>query len=475
MFFLGWIAITALIVSPLAGWIATGASLLSLAITGWLFIGGYLAPWSQDTTIGDAGTWAQIGAYILLLSLMIVRGIGLVQSDFKKAQNTADTVFQALRVEQAGLADRIASATFELGQRSRELETANTSNARRASQFEVIAQITNSIASLRSMEDLLPQIADVISGQFGFYHVGIFLNDANNDYAVLLAANSQGGQRMLSRHHQLKIGEQGIVGYVIAKKQARIALDVGNDAMFFKNPDLPETRSEMALPLQIGDRAIGALDIQSVEPQAFDQEDIRVLSILANQVSLAIENARLFEQTKRSLAEAEAVYRQVLREGWSQVSTEEKIAGFRYTAKGVAPIKTRGESSKMKNEQKKQTQLQIPIMLRGETIGTLAIELSDQKQLSSDKMDIISAVVERVALAAENARLFDETSRRAYRERMVSEITTKVRSTNDPQAMLETALKELQKVLGTDKIRVTPYKSSVSRKVNSRKDGLLPS
>ncbi len=475
MFFLGWVAVTTLIVSPVAGWIATGISLATIAITGWLFINGTLSPWSQNVPISDMGTWLQIGIYILLLSLMIVRGIGLIRSEFIKAQDTADTVFQALRNEQAGLANRIAEATAELSQRGLELETANMGNARRASQFEAIAQITNSIASLQSMEDLLPQIAEVINAQLGFYHVGIFLNDANNHYAVLVAANSKGGKKMLSRHHQLKIGEQGIVGHAISNRRPRIALDVGVDATFFDNPDLPGTRSEMALPLQIGDQTIGALDIQSTEPKAFDQEDVRVLSLLANQVGLAIQNARLFEQTKRSLAEAEAVYRQVLREGWGQVSTEEKIAGFRYTAQGAIPIVTQGKISRSRKETKPPSQIQIPITLRGETIGTLAIDSPDKKQISPDKMDIITAVVERVALAAENARLFDETSRRAHRERLVSEITTKVRSTNDPQVMLETALQELQKVLGTNKIQILPYKSPDIRKPSSNKGGSRPS
>ncbi len=111
---------------------------------------------------------------------------------------------------------------------------------------------------------------------------------------------------MLERNHRLRVGEQGIVGNVTRSGIPRVAMDVGDDAVFFDNPDLPETHSEMALPLQISSQVIGALDVQSTETGAFTDEDIQMLSLLANQVSLAIENARLFEDTRRALAESEA-------------------------------------------------------------------------------------------------------------------------------------------------------------------------
>jgi putative methionine-R-sulfoxide reductase with GAF domain len=222
--------------------------------------------------------------------------------------------------------------------RTAELDEANRRSERQASQFKAITEVSRAITVTQNLQELLPTITALVSQLFGFYHVGIFLNDASDQYTVLSAANSEGGQRMLARGHQLKIGEQGIVGYVTHTGELRIALDVGADAVYFNNPDLPATRSEMALPLKIAGKIVGALDVQSTEANAFMKEDVEVLTILADQVSLAIQNARLFEQTKKSLTEVEAVYRQYLRETWSRLPEEQKIVGFRYSSTGAVAL-----------------------------------------------------------------------------------------------------------------------------------------
>ena len=171
----------------------------------------------------------------------------------------------------------------------------------------------------------------MINREFGFYHVGIFLLDTAREYAVLSAANSDGGQKMLERSHRLKVGETGMVGYVTSTGKPRVALDTGADAVFFNNPDLPETRSEIALPLRVGDEIIGALDVQSTEPNAFSQEDINVASILADQVSIAIQNARQFEETRRALAESNSLSKQFIQTSWSQFTRTNKLEGIRHT------------------------------------------------------------------------------------------------------------------------------------------------
>ena len=135
-------------------------------------------------------------------------------------------------------------------------------------------------------------MAAVISQYFDFYHVGIFLNDENHESTWLIAANSEGGRRMLKRHHNLKIGQQGIVGYVAAHGESRVARSVGEDAVFFNNPDLPDTKSEAALPLRRGPQIAGVLDVQSTKEDAFTADDLSILAILADQVSLAMENTR---------------------------------------------------------------------------------------------------------------------------------------------------------------------------------------
>jgi GAF domain-containing protein len=344
------------------------------------------------------------------------------------------------------ISELILSLETRVSERTVEVNKAVKYIEHRAKQFETITKVSQSISRSTSVQDILPYIANVISEQFNFYHVGIFLNDINSQYAILAATNSIGGKRMLERGHQLKVGAQGIVGYVTGTGKPRIALDVGQDVTYFNNPDLPETHSEMALPLRIAGKVAGALDIQSTESNAFTDEDVEVLTALADQVALAIQNARLFDQTQKTIAEAEAIQRQYLRDTWSRVSKDENFTGFRYTALGAAIIKSEEELG-VPAEGKRGTEIKVPVVLRGETIGSLAIMVPQHERVSPDQMDLIKAVAERVALSAENARLFDETARRAERERIVSDISAKIGSSFRTESILETTAHELSHLL----------------------------
>ena len=373
--------------------------------------------------------------------------------------------FNIMAGEIKGLIDsleqRVSDRTSELAGRTLELESANKRIQTRATQFEALTQVTQTITSVRDLQSLLPVVTRVISEKFDFYHVGIFLLDEVGQYAILSAANSEGGQRMLERKHRLRVGEEGIVGYATYTGKPRIAMDVGTDAVYFNNPDLPETHSEMALPLISKNVIVGALDVQSTEIGAFTDEDVQMLSLLADQVSLAIENARLFGETRRALGEAEAISRQITREGFGRLAVEQNLIGYHYSVAGAKPLEAPMELAEprkgvRKGRQAETKQVLVPIELRGETIGTLAVQTPSAEPLQQDQIDLIKAVAERVALAAENARLFDETSRRAERERLVSDITSKIRSVNDPDLMIKTAVEELRNALGASRVEVIP-------------------
>jgi GAF domain-containing protein len=378
--------------------------------------------------------------------------------EHEQAQAEANQELMNLK---ASLEQHVQERTTELTQRQKDLEFANEQIQRRAAQFEALAQVVQTITSVRDLQELLPRVTTVISENFGFYHVGIFMLDEAHQYAILSAANSAGGQKMLERKHRLRVGEEGIVGHVTATGEPRIAMDVGKDPVYFNNLDLPGTHSEMAMPLRTAGQIVGALDVQSTEVGAFLDEDIQMLGLLANQVSLAIENARLFDETRIALSEAEAVSRQFTREAWGRLSVEQKLVGYRYNVTGASPLAEPvdlTESSKGKGQGKptETDQVVVPIELRGETIGTLVVQSPSAGRLNQDQLDLIKAVAERVALSAENARLFEETTRRAERERLVSDITGRIRSMNDPQAMIQTAVEELRKVLGATRVEVIP-------------------
>lgn len=438
-----------------------GLSTLAIIIIGIAEINGYIAYPFGTVGVSD----------IAIISIAILAGAFLLRLLLNRLEQTITQVKQSeyeqkrTNVEllelKESLEQQVQERTAELASRSSELESAALQIQRRSGQFEALAQVAQSITVLRDLQELLPEIATVVSEKYGFYHVGVFLTDSENEYAILTAANSEGGKKMLERNHRLKVGEQGIVGSVTGSGIPRIALDVGADAVFFDNPDLPETHSEMALPLRSGDKVIGALDVQSTESGAFTDEDVQTLGLLADQVSLAIENARLFEDSSRTLSDLQSLMRQSTREAWSRLPEQENLLGYRYNATGASPLKERVElaglgKGKDKNGNTESGSFVVPIELRGEVIGNLVVKSPADNGWNKDQQDLIKAVAERVALSAENARLFEETSKRAERERLVSEITGKIRSHNNPQAMIETAVNELKNALGTRHVKIVP-------------------
>ncbi|MEJ5223468.1 MAG: GAF domain-containing protein, partial [Anaerolineales bacterium] len=294
---------------------------------------------------------------------------------------------QELRDIQEGLETRVKERTAEL-------EMSNQKAQRRANQLQAVTNISRAISTIQDLEKLLPAITQAISRGFDIYHVGIFLLDKRGEYAELRAANSEGGQRMLARHHRLRVGEEGIIGYVTKYGRARIALDVGEDAVFFNNPDLPNTHSEIGLPLIIGGNVIGALDVQSEQPNAFSPEDINALAALANQVSIAIQNADLFSQVQKSAEEIERAYREFVRQEWQKITPTIENLGYVFTPKGTVPLTETPSSSKESGI------FTVPVTLRGETIGELGIRTRENTdRLNPDEIAILRATADRVALA----------------------------------------------------------------------------
>jgi len=339
----------------------------------------------------------------------------------------------------------IGNLEQRVAERTGELEAATQQLKRRAEQFEAIAQVSRVISSIQDQAELLPRITRMISQHFGFYHVGVFLLDENNQYAVLRAANSEGGRRMLARRHRLEVGQTGIVGYVTATGNPRIALDTGADAVFFNNPDLPETRSEMALPLTIGGKVVGALDVQSTEQNAFTHEDVNILSALTDQVSTAIQNARLYEESREALAQAETAYRQLTGEAWANVRRFAPIVGYRFDGTKPEPLT---QYTKDQQAESQKGAFSVPLQLRGESIGRLRIKpVSAGYQWTENEIAIIRATAERVALAAENARLVVESRKSAAKEQVIGEISAKIGAAINLDNILQTTLREMGRIL----------------------------
>lgn len=259
---------------------------------------------------------------------------------------------------------------------------------------------------------------------------------------------------MMENGHRLKVGEQGIVGRVAATGAPRIALDAGADPVYFSNPLLPATRSEMALPLKSNKGVIGILDVQSEQPEAFAQDDIEILQIMADQLATAIEKARLLQQVENNLNELEKTYTEFTDKSWNSFSSAGNHSiGYRYNNIRLEAIReTPQESQKTidnktaaagsDNESNGDT-ASIPIRLRGQTIGFVNVRFQGN-HAPQETTAMLEQAADRLASALENARLVEDTRQRSQRDALVAEMTGRLRSTLDLETILRTAAQELQ-------------------------------
>jgi GAF domain-containing protein len=317
---------------------------------------------------------------------------------------------------------------------------------RRSAQLEASAYVSRQTAAIQDPKFLLEEVVNLISARFGYYHSGIFLIDERGRNAVLQAASSEGGKRLVARGHKLEIGREGIVGYAAYQKRARIALDVGTEAHFFNNPDLPETRSEVALPLSVRGRIIGVLDIQSTEQNAFSQEDINSLESMADQVALAIENARLLTDSQFALKQLQAITAENTYRTWKK-RLEEQVKGYVYSATSIAPISGIEKDAKMQEEGI--TPLIIPLMLRGTKIGNIKLgRKGNTATWTDEERQFASEIATQTALAVDSIRLLEDSQFQAVKEQTIGDMTTRLSQTTDLDTLLKLIVQELHQLPG---------------------------
>ena len=296
---------------------------------------------------------------------------------------------QAFNKMTAELRAMVSSLEQRVAERTRVLE-------HRSQQLLAAAQVSRRAVLIRDKEQLLDIVVHQISERFGFYHAGVFLIDDQGRYAVLQAASSEGGQRMLARGHKLRLGA-GIVGYVAETGKPRIALDVGEDAHFFNNPDLPHTRSEMGLPLQGHDRLLGVLDVQSTEPGAFTEADVTVLQTMADQVAMAIENTQLLAEAEARLQEVRRLLQSQSREDWIKILRERSNIGYLYDGIAVRPYDEAALALAAS---------ELPIEVRDQIIGKVHLKLPEGAVLGEDEWELVQGILAQAGEALESARQF---------------------------------------------------------------------
>ena len=408
-----------------------GITALSLVTVGILNITDRLAVTEPGLPAVDIYIWLQYIVDYLIVAVIILWALNLFKAGFKNVAEQFRTALFFVNKDRAELEERVTERTTVL--------------TRKTEQLRAASYITRQTAEVQDLGSILNVVVNLVTDQFGFYHAGIFLMNEEDSEVILQAASSEGGERMLQRGHSFKIGAKSIVAYTAAQKKPRIALDVGTDAVFFDNPDLPNTHSEMALPLMIQDRVLGVIDIQSDQPQAFSDDDIDVLQTLADQVAIAIENTRLLEEAQTALMQIEMLTTARTREAWNQKVKEGDFA-YTYTPLGLLTGKT---------SEKSDQSLNIPISLRGQKIGSISLARRGNAGWTDADKDMINEVAYQAGLAIDNLRLVEDATERASQEQAVGELASRFSQSSDIDSLLQIATRELGQV--TDVAEVSVY------------------
>ncbi|HET90307.1 MAG TPA: GAF domain-containing protein [Chloroflexi bacterium] len=418
-------------------------------------------------------------------------------------------IYEALR---SHLSSALQSALLvqELEDRTRMLQEVNYALQRRAIHLETSAEVARAITSIFDVDILFRKAVNLIRDRFGFYHAGIFLLDETGEWAVLREATGEAGAQMKAQEHRLAVSETSMVGWTAFNREPRITLYAEEDAVRFANPLLPHTRSEMTLPMMIGERLLGVLNVQSTEEAAFDEDDVRALQSMANQVAVAIENARQVSDETRLLEAASPIYR--LSRDLAQVTTVEAVADaiinsvaetgadgctvveFELSRSGdpvallyrgvwrrnrevqfqpgmrlpieespfpLEMISTLWTAADVERDELLpasarevfmktgvQALANIPLHVRNQIIGQVVVLRNTSGPFSEVAMRLYEALSDQAAVALERAQLWEEAQRRAEHEQLIGEISDHMQRAADIESLLRIAATGLNKALG---------------------------
>ena len=436
--------------------IRAGVFTFILAIAGEIFIGWLImtgqipSPASApSTTSGISEIWM-----FNILSLILC-GVCLAGAVFQFSSGLSITLMN-LRVLTKTLETERSQLEGRVDQRTQELKY-------KAAQLEAARQVAAKIAAQTDIDTLLNTAVDVVREQFGYYYVAAFFPDSDRQFAVLRAGTGEAGQQMLERGHSLRIGEVGIVGYVMSAGEPRITGNVEEDPAHYKNPFLPETRSEMAVPMKLGEQIVGVLDVQSTRRNSFSADDVDVLQTIADQLASALDKARLLEQYQKNLAASQESAQVLTREAWHQHLRKSRPGtAYRYKQLKVEQIEADPKELNeiiwqneviTSNEGGANRILHFPVRLRNQTLGVVKLTIA-ANQATPEMLSLLQNAVDRMAVSLDNVRLLEEIQTRAERERMVGEIATKVRAATNIEAILSTTAQELGRSLGVSEVVV---------------------
>ncbi len=372
---------------------------------------------------------------------------------------------------------------------------------RRALQLETVAEISREVSSSLIVDNLLRQAVNLVCERFNFYHAAVFLVDNLGENAIIREATGEAGTQMKRAGHKLGVGSKSLVGRATQEKEALVVNDVSKDSSYYANPLLPETKAEACLPLKVSDRVLGVLDVQSTRAYAFTSENVKILQILADQLAVAVVNSELFAEAQERLSQHRLLHH-VTTAAASSTTIEEAlnsaVQGLQVTLGGdqisilladkdQKTLEVRSaigypndESAKLKipfgvgitgwvathrqaqriNDiskdsryiavnQKVRSELAIPLIYRNEVLGVLNVESPRTNAYSENDEEMLGTLAGSLAAIIAHSRLLEQFRQQVERERLLYEITSKIRRTTDPKKILSVTAEELSKALNT--------------------------
>lgn len=364
-------------------------------------------------------------------------------------------------------------------------------NAERASQLlRTSATIGTAVTQISDLNPLFDRVISLIQEQFGYYHVQVFLISPGGDQAVLIASTGDIGARLLARRHQLAVGSQSVIGQVTLRGEVVVARDTDRDEVHYRNELLINTRSEVALPIRDGNTIVGALDVQSVQANAFDSDDVQALQLIADflggavrnalqyedQVRISEENAKLLRDAEENLRTIQRLNRELTRSTWQEFAErEQQVAGVRVEAEQVGELYEWTQAlEKATTERRTVTEsagdhsvVAVPLTLRGEVIGAIEVEGGTENDPAT--INMIEEVAQRLAISLENARLYEESREATAQEQFISTLSARYQSTSSVDELLRVTLLELSETLGAQggSIRLGKLEEQDSRSVTT--------
>ncbi len=414
IFFFGLIVFATLLISPRTGIWAALINIFTFAFFAFLFLNGEITPLNPYASPATLADWFSAIGVIVMFGAAVILGFQRLEKEFLGAQKQIDLTLNALKSERNNLESNVEERTQQLRK---------------------INEIGRFVAGILDPDELLPVALQRIEAEFGFYYSAFFLINISGQWAELKAATGEAGRVLRENKHQLDLNGNSAVARAIRTRVGQISLGGKADQVQIETPLLPYTRSQIVLPLITGDVIRGALEIHTTQENAFTPADLSTFQNMANEIAVALENARLFKEAQQSLSEMRATQRQYLQGAW-QTLTEEKDLEY---ALG-------DNDSSVGNE------MEIPLALRDQVIGQL--QLVGAAEWNPEQRSLVEAIVTQAALALENARLVEESQSLAAREKLANEIIAKVWASGSMEGILQTAVRELGRSLEAAEVEI---------------------